>query len=146
MDFKVHALIKTRFVDIDWLGHVNNAHYLTFFEQARIEYFKKFPEIDFRNYDPKKNFSVILADARCSFKSPAYLDETLVVGIRTLEIKRSSFKLEYRIEEESSNRLIATGETIMVYYDYANQRSVEIPPELRRRFEKIEGRSFETNT
>lgn len=143
MDYKVHAKIKPRFVDIDWLGHVNNAHYLTFFEQARIEYFKNFPEIDFRNYDPKKNFSVILAEAKCTFKSPAYLDETLLVYVRAVKMGRSSFKLEYLIQEENSKREIATGETIMVYYDYAQQRSVVIPPELRKRFEEIEERKFE---
>lgn len=143
MDYKIHTKIKPRFVDIDWLGHVNNAHYLTFFEQARVEYFKNFPEIDFRNYDPKKNLSIILAEAKCTFKSPAYLDETLLVFIRTVKIGKSSFKLEYLIEEENSKRHIATGETIMVYYDYANQCSVVIPPELKKRFTEIEGKSFE---
>ena len=37
--FKHRTKLDIRFVDIDAFGHVNNAHYLTYFEQARVRYF-----------------------------------------------------------------------------------------------------------
>jgi acyl-CoA thioester hydrolase len=32
--------IQVRFADVDKLGHVNNAKYLTYFEIARMQFFK----------------------------------------------------------------------------------------------------------
>jgi acyl-CoA thioester hydrolase len=37
----IHKLkIQVRFKDIDKQGHVNNANHITYFETARVEYFK----------------------------------------------------------------------------------------------------------
>ena len=35
------AQIQIRFADIDVMGHVNNAVYLSYFEMARVHYFKQ---------------------------------------------------------------------------------------------------------
>ena len=35
-DFKFHHPIEVRYSDLDPQGHVNNARFLTFFEQARV--------------------------------------------------------------------------------------------------------------
>src|SRR2546429_413700 len=83
---------------------------------------------------------MILAEATCTYRSPATLDEHLDVWIKATWLKRSSFAFEYRIAERSSGRLVATGHTVQVMYDYAAGRSMPIPPALRARFEEFEGR------
>ena len=37
-DFKYFTSVESRWRDMDVLGHINNATYLTYFESARIEY------------------------------------------------------------------------------------------------------------
>ncbi len=37
--FKQKTAIQIRFKDIDMMGHVNNANYITYFELARLTYF-----------------------------------------------------------------------------------------------------------
>ncbi|MBL7685895.1 MAG: acyl-CoA thioesterase [Deltaproteobacteria bacterium] len=140
--FYVQAIIRTYFSDCDMLGHVNNARFITYMEQGRVEYFKNFPEINFVENKADNPYSIILAEITCSYKSPAYMDEILLVQIRTSEIKRSSFIMEYEIIEEKTRRLIATGRSVAVMYDYQQQKSILIPDEIRKRFEIIEKRKF----
>lgn len=142
MNWNVETEVKVRFVDVDSLGHVNNAHYFTYFEQARIAYFKNFPVLDFTSTQYQASKSLIVASISCQFKSPAYLDEVLQVKIRTTKMGRSSFVLEYEITEKKSSRLVAIGESVMVYYDYQLEKSEPISPELRESIEKLEGKKL----
>jgi len=48
-DYKYKTLIPIRFSDIDSFGHVNNAVYLTYFEIARIGYWKEIINWDWSN-------------------------------------------------------------------------------------------------
>jgi len=142
MDWKTQTRIHVRFVDVDLLGHVNNAKYVTYLEEARVVYFRQFPELDFTKPDYVLGNSVILASLKLDYRSPTYLNETLVIGLGATELRRSSFTLEYTVEEEKTKRLVANASTVMVYFDYRAQKSCEIPETLRRRFEEVEGRKF----
>lgn len=142
MSWNTQVKIKVRFADVDMMGHLNNAKYVTYLEEGRVAYFQKFPELDFTVGDPESRDSVIVASLQLDYRSPAYLNETLVVALRTVEIKRSSFVVEYEVKEENTGRLVATARTVMVYFDYRRQKSLEIPEGLRGRFEAVEGREF----
>ncbi len=141
--FHISSSIKVRFADCDMFGHVNNAKFITYLEQARVEYFKHFPEINFlEKKEELPEHSFILAEITCTFKSPAYLDEVLIVKIRTSELKRSSFIMEYEITEEKNSRLVATGKSVAVTYNYKDQQVIPIPDSIRKKFGEIEKREF----
>lgn len=140
--FHIFTSIKVRFADCDMFGHVNNAKFITYMEQARVEYFKNFPEINFLKKKEMPEFSFILAEITCTFKSPAYLDETLNIKIRSSELKNSSFIMEYEITEEKTSRLVATGKSVAVAYNYKDQKVIPIPDSMRKKFEEIEKRKF----
>ncbi|MFO1519171.1 MAG: thioesterase family protein [bacterium] len=140
--FHISTKIHVRFADCDMFGHVNNAKFITYMEQSRVEYFKHFPEIDFIEKKQDPDLSIILAEVTCTFKSPAYLDETLLVKIRASELKRSSFVMEYEMVEEKTSRLVATGRTVAVMFNYREQKSIPIPENIRKRFEAIEKRKW----
>ena len=142
MDWKTQIRIQVRFADVDMMGHVNNAKYVTYLEEARVAYFRQFPDLDFTKPDYVPGNSVIVASLKLDYRSPAYLNETLVIGLGATELRRSSFTLEYAVEEEKTKRLVASASTIMVYFDYKAQKSQEIPPALRKRFEEVEGKKF----
>ncbi len=126
-------------------GHVNNARFVTYMEQARVEYFKNFPEINFLKTGNQPALSIIIAEITCAYKAPAYLDETLIVKIRTSELKRSSFVMEYEILEEKTSRLVSTGRSVAVMFDYKEGKSIAIPEEIRKRFEEVEKRDLTQN-
>ncbi|MDH7485923.1 MAG: thioesterase family protein [Anaerolineae bacterium] len=135
-DFPVVVPIVVRFRDLDAMGHVNNAVYLTYFEMARVAYHQRLtgrPTFDFRDFD------FILAEVTCRYRSPAYLGETLLVGIRVASVGRKSFVFEYEMRDQASGRLVAEGRSVQVMYDYREQRSKPVSDEFLAKVEALQG-------
>jgi acyl-CoA thioester hydrolase len=132
--YKIVSDVPVRFSDTDALGHVNNANYLSFLEVARVDYLRKV-------YGRVKieDFGVIVARVEIDYKSPAFYDETLRVGCRVIEIGGASIRMQYRVEDKATERLIAEAQTVMVTYDYALGRPVRVPEELRSKMEELDG-------
>ncbi|MCB1215146.1 MAG: acyl-CoA thioesterase [Deltaproteobacteria bacterium] len=140
--FKVRTSIGVRFSDVDSMGHVNNARFLTYFEEARVAYLKKITPLDFTNPHWKLSQSLIVASIKIDFLSPAYVGEELEVGIRASRLGNSSFDFDYEIESKSDLRPVAKGQSTQVYFDYQSSKSLKISEELRQAFAKIEGRDL----
>ncbi|MFQ5946290.1 MAG: acyl-CoA thioesterase [Anaerolineae bacterium] len=131
--FSTH--VSVRFRDIDVLGHVNNAVYFSYMEQARVRYAQEV------GIGPAElgNFQFILAEESCRFVRPVRHGEDLLVRVRATEVRRSSFVLEYLIEVEEPGELAALGRTVQVWYDYQAQKAVPVPYAARDRLAGYEG-------
>ena len=127
--------IEVRFRDLDVLGHVNNAVYMTYLETARIKLM-----MELTGARTLGELGMILAEITCSYRSPAFYGEVLNVGVRIAEIGNKSFVMEYRIEEQESGRLVATARSVQVSYDHRAQRTVPLPAHFIERAEAHEGR------
>ncbi len=134
--------ICVRFGDCDMFGHLNNAKYITYMEQARVDYFRDFPGVNFKAPQESVRHSMILAKVICDYKSPAMMDEVIETKIRTSKLGKSSFEMEYQLAEETTGRIVATGLTVGVMFDYKSGKSVSIPEEFRKKFEEVEKRKF----
>jgi acyl-CoA thioester hydrolase len=119
--------VDVRFRDLDAVGHVNNAVYLTYLESARIAWWLR---VSGRSLS---DMGMILARAEIDYRSPVSHGEALQVGVRCASLGRSSFVLEFRVEEGKRGRLVAEARKVLVHYDYGAGRSLPIPPELRAR-------------
>ena len=115
-----------RAADLDVMGHVNNAVYLTYLEEARMHYYQTV-----MSGTPMRMGSFILAGVTINYRSPAVLGEEMDVAIRVAEMRVSALTYAFRIAETTSGRLVADGTTTLVSYDYGEGRSVEIPEPLR---------------
>ena len=120
---------QVRFRDLDGMGHVNNAVFMTYMESARLAYLESLG----LGQNPLRG--LILARAEVDFRSPIELGEQVEVGVRTSRIGRKSFDLEHRLEADG--RLAADGMFVLVGYDYATATSIEIPAEWRDRLEGV---------
>lgn len=126
----VEVEVRVPWADLDAAGHVNNANYFTYMETARVEaYFRLRGGREWRDLD------IILARACCDYRSPATLNETLVVRVTPGRVGGSSFALRYEIREKASGRLVAEGESVQVMFDYATQRKKPVPPDVREKLE-----------
>lgn len=126
--------LDIRWSDMDELGHVNNAVYLTYFEQARVYYFQESCEWNW------KETGVILANAHIDFLRPVVFPNPTFIHLRTSKIGNKSFELQYLITSEIKGRekLATTGYTTLVIYDYKNQVSVPMPDFLRDKIQAYE--------
>lgn len=115
-----------RFSDLDGMGHVNNAVFLTYLEQARLAWFSGFGE-----EDSMPLTDVILARTEIDFRSPLVFGETVAVGVRPARLGTKSFELEYELRV--GERLVAEAKSVIVGYDYDARDSTEVPERWRRR-------------
>lgn len=120
--------LAVRYGDIDAQGHVNNACYFTYMEEGRLRYWQALGL-----WQPGQGYgaiSQIVADAACTYQQPVLLGETVDVAVRVARLGAKSLHLEYRLTV--AGQPVALGRTVQVAYDYANRRSVPIPPAWRQ--------------
>jgi acyl-CoA thioester hydrolase len=109
---------RVRFSDRDAIGHVNNAVYSTYLEEARIGVLGGLADF-------------ILARVEIDFRSELRDGEDVEVRTRCARVGTKSFRLEHEIW--TSERLVAEAASVLVGYDYELGESVPLTDDLRRR-------------
>jgi acyl-CoA thioester hydrolase len=132
-----YAFVHTehvRFRDLDAMGHINNAVFATYVEQARIEYLASLRVLNGPVYDPGSE-SMILGRLEIDFRAPGAPEPDAVdIGVRPASVGRKSFTLSYRLEQ--GGELIAEARTVLVSYDYERGMSREVPDDWRNALER----------
>ena len=138
-DYHHVTSIEIRFADIDSMGHVNNAKYLTFLENARIKYFT---DVLGRGMYNQPGF--ILAKTTIDFLSPIKIQDEIKVFTRCCRIGTKSFDLEYEISRISrkTSEAVARAVTVLVAYDYEKNESIALPDKWKKQIEKYEKKPF----
>jgi acyl-CoA thioester hydrolase len=143
-DFAHTVAIEVRFADTDAMGHVNNAVYLTYCEMARIRYWTDVTgEPVSAGHEGAE--SLILAEARITYRAPVFHSETVTVETRATHIGRSSFTLEHRLTAcapGGAPRLVATSDSVMVRFDYRTDRPAPLSAAFIGAIESFEERSL----
>lgn len=122
--------IGVRFRDLDVLGHVNNAVYSSYLEQARAGYYDEVLDLSLDEVD------TVLARLEIDFISPIELGEIATVELRVPELGQSSIPMDYEVRADGA--LAATAETVQVVWDPESGGSVPIPDGWRQRIETYE--------
>lgn len=118
---------RVRFSDVDAMGHVNNATFLTYLEEARLELLMGLPRAVVAG-------GLIVARVECDYVRPVVADgEPVEVAVWLDAVGRSSFGLAYTIHQRGE--LVARARSVQVAYDYAAQRSRPLTEEERAALE-----------
>lgn len=117
--------IQVRFSDIDVMGHVNNAVYLSYFEMARVIFFSKLLG---EQWDWKKD-GVLLRKNEIEYIKPVLLHEQPEIFIYTNKIGNKSFELGYELKVDGEIR--TTGSSVLVSFDSTKMITTELPQKLK---------------
>ena len=125
--------LQLRFNDIDVAGHVNNAVYLSYFEQARLSYFDELLGVE---HDWTAQ-GLLLAHAKLDYHGLVKLNDKIHIEISCDRLGTKSFDLSYKILRASPEGpiLCCSGKTIMVCYDFNENETIAIPEEWRKAIE-----------
>jgi len=137
-DFHFSFPIAVRYSDLDAQGHLNHARYLSFMEEARFQYV-----IAVGLWNNQHDFNAvgqIVAEAKCVYKRPVFIGQTVEVAMRVSRLGNKSLEMDYRLTVKDEE--VATGHTVQVAYDYVAQHSIIIPIEWREKLQTFEGRSL----
>ena len=107
--FRFRHVEQVRFRDLDSLGHVNNAVFLTYFESARIAYW-----LHATRRQGLGALDMILARAEVDYRSPLGYGESVEISVGCTSMGRSSFVLEGDMHERGSGRLVSESRKVLV--------------------------------
>lgn len=110
--------VDVRFNDVDGMGHVNNALYLTYLEHCRMRFFT-----EVAGSKSERDFPFILAHAALDYKFPIKMNAQPQVKMWTSRIGGKSWDFDYEIKDRKTGVVYATGKTVQVAYDYRIEKS-----------------------
>jgi acyl-CoA thioester hydrolase len=134
-DFVHFISLPVQWGDMDSLGHVNNVIYFRYAESGRIAYFDTIGAASGLAGDGE---GPILADIQCSFLGQVRYPAQLEIGTRTAKLGTKSFTIEAGIFLAGEDSPAATSKAVVVWFDYANQRTAPLPDALRQRVAEFE--------
>ena len=134
--------VEVRYSDLDVQGHVNNAAFFTYFEQARVAYFA-----DMRaHFDEARqahghegavawtvnaatpDLPFVIASASCAYKRPIAGLAPVYVGVYCAEVSHAAITMHYAICDRPEGTVYATGSTLTVSVDLATGKPRALPP------------------
>jgi acyl-CoA thioester hydrolase len=117
---------NVRFRDLDALGHVNNAVFLTYIESARVAFLQHLGAAA-----TLEDMSIIVARIEIDFRAPVGFGEEVEITVRATRFGTKSFDLDYELRVDG--KVVAEAKSVLVGYDYAKGETIEIPDEWRER-------------
>lgn len=131
---KVTIEQEVRFVDIDVMGHVNNAVYFNYFEQARMKWFN---HLIGDSWDWNSS-GILLARNEINYRLPVLLHDKLLIDVWCSKLGTKSVDMNYEVYTIKNNEKIinADGASVLVCFDYVNKKTIEVPEIWRNRLEK----------
>ena len=136
-DSPVHIQQDLIWSDMDAYQHVNNAVYFRYFEDARMAYFEK---IGVNTYMSEHQVGPILASTSADFKAPLNYPDTISIAARITDIHAKKFTMLYSVYSHNLNKVVAKGSCLIVYFDYSQGRSCEIPNSILKQINSLENR------
>lgn len=128
--------ITVRFSDLDAMGHVNNARYLTFFEEGRAAWFHDILSLPRNSFD----YPVIVARIEIDYLAPIPIGSTIRVHTRCTRLGSKSMDVTGNIAILGKQSVTASQyKAVLVWYDYKTQSSIPIPHDARERIVVHEG-------
>jgi acyl-CoA thioester hydrolase len=138
-EFRFHHLLEVRYGDLDPQGVVNNATYLTYFEQARVQYL-----VQLGLFSVDQSFleiGVIVADVHVAYYAPLLWGVPVKAGVRTAKIGNKSMTVDQCVVNDGTDLVYASGTVILVAYDYLQRKSIPVPEEWKQKiggFDEVE--------
>ena len=119
----------------DQYQHVNNAHYIRWFESARMRWIERMsrtlsPEIA-SNLVRGRGVGIILASTYCRYRRPVTYPDTVVIGQAALPMKFAD-RVTVRSQAYSvaQSAIVAEADFECVAYDYDRLCKASLPPEV----------------
>ncbi|HET6433042.1 thioesterase family protein [Dyella sp.] len=121
------ARMDVRWRDLDAFNHVNNATYLTYLEEARLQWLRHVPGPWF-----DERSMPVLAASTLNYRSPIAWPGQLAIALYCTRLGTTSLTLAHRIvDAQDSTRLYSDGQVVMVWMDPTSGKPVALPQAIR---------------
>lgn len=131
----IHTLdIKIRGYHIDVFGHVNNARYLEFLEEARWAAFEA--KADLQTL-AQKSLVFTVVNININYRRPAVMNDLLRIETQIKQLGRRSGVIHQAVKHIDTDTVVADAEVTFVLFDINQKKSANFDGELLTLLESV---------
>ena len=130
-EFAFTETVDVRYQDHDEMGHVNNAVYVTYLEEARTSYLTEGLGV------PPMDLDMVVANLEVDFRRPVQFADEVEVGVSVTEVGNASFTMVYEIRDGEG--VAVEGETTQVALEPDGSGTRRVPQDWRDAIAEVEG-------
>ncbi|MEO6800232.1 MAG: thioesterase family protein [Rhodanobacter sp.] len=120
------ATLGVRWSDLDAFNHVNNSRFLTYLEEARLQWLQHVRDWFAGDAMP------VLAASELQYRRPIAWPATLHIELRCTRLGNSSMTIAHRmVDAGDASCLYSDGHVVMVWMDPATGKSAPLPASVR---------------
>jgi acyl-CoA thioester hydrolase len=122
------------YADLDPMGVVYYANYLSWFERGRTEFFRelKLPYAEIA----QQGIMTPVSEVYCKYHRPAHYDDILLIKTAVSSFKRVTIVFDYKIFRKSDNTLLVSGYTKHGFVDLEG-KIVRIPEFIHKKITSL---------
>lgn len=122
--------IEPRFCETDAFGHIGNTVLPIWFEHARRPIFQKISK-EFS----REKWPTIIAHMNFNFINQIFIEHPVYIDVGISKIGTKSLTVYH--EAWQNDVKVTTGECVIVWFDHIQQRSIEIPEDMRASLQEL---------
>ncbi len=120
--------INVRWRDMDAYGHVNNAKYISYLEEARVRWMHGV----MGGAKMGSGISPVVANTHVNYRRPIVWPNDIVVELFVERIGNSSMTIGHRIVADNDDTVLySDGHVVVVWIDTATGKSAPLPDAVR---------------
>lgn len=124
----IHTIdIIIRGYHLDLFGHVNNARYLEFLEEARWAAFEKNVDLVELN---AKGLAFTVVNININYRRPAMIHDVIRVETQIAQWRRRSAVIRQEVKNKASGELVANADVTFVILDTRKQKTAALEGDL----------------
>ncbi len=119
--------ISARWGDMDSFGHVNNAQYLRYMEEARVQWLASLPGISLTDH-----IAPVLVASHINYRRPIKWPETIAIELFIEKVGNSSLTMAHRMLSSTDASVVyCDGSVVMAWINTYTGKSVALPAAVR---------------
>ncbi|MCC4625419.1 acyl-CoA thioesterase [Xanthomonas hortorum pv. gardneri] len=119
--------ISVRWRDMDSMGHVNNAKYISYLEEARVRWM-----LGVEGVSMTDRIAPVVAATNVNYKRPLVWPNDILVELFVERLGSSSITIGHRIlDQKDEGVLYSDGNVVVVWIDTQTGKSASLPDAVR---------------
>ncbi|WP_233161122.1 thioesterase family protein [Aquitalea sp. ASV11] len=120
--------IKVRGYHLDLYGHVNNARYLEFLEEARWTFFEERGDLP---WFLQSGLALVVVNINIDYRYPATMGDALVIATSVKTIGSRSAVMHQRVTLAGIDKVVAEADVTFVVFDAKQNKAVTLEGQLK---------------
>ena len=131
-DFKIFWETRVRYYELDPQGIMHNANYLSYYDQAVVEYYRAL-DFDYEKELEETNKDFHTVQVIVQYNKPLYFDDEIQIGLRIKEVGNTSMTWLMGLFMKNSDELASSSEIVHVYTDMKTGKPTTITENLKKK-------------